>query len=140
MKTKQVLIPATVDPIQIDDFPEGCERSCKGALHLRPSSTKMLTAGELGHLEKKYKGVFARLQFIESTESVPKAAKPPDTGGDGGSGGSEGSGDSEGSGTEGSGGSEGSDGFESGDSAETVTPPGPGTAGGQKTKRGRSSR
>lgn len=122
MKTKLATVPAGVGPLQVDDFPEGCERSCKGALHIRPSSTLEATDGELAHLKKHYPAVSAKLRQIGSTASAPKAVKPPS---DPGGGSSEGRDSSEGgSGSEGG-----------GSSAETVQP----ASKGGKGKRGRGS-
>lgn len=38
--------------LQVEDFPKDCERSCKGALHVRPNTTAIVTKGELAHLQK----------------------------------------------------------------------------------------
>lgn len=54
-------IPVGIAPCQIDDFPKTVgkgedakpfERSCKGALYLRPASTKVVTQHELDHIKK----------------------------------------------------------------------------------------
>lgn len=45
-----VQFSASANIQQIEDFPDGCERSCNGAIHIRPNSTKMITVEELNHL------------------------------------------------------------------------------------------
>lgn len=69
-----VVVPAGVGPVQIDDFPEGCERSRKGALHLRPGSTETLTAAELEHLKAKHAMIADRLRTVDTTVAKPAAA------------------------------------------------------------------
>jgi hypothetical protein len=46
--------PVGMLPFQVDDFGKDCERSCKGALYLRPSATRRVTQAELDHLLVKY--------------------------------------------------------------------------------------
>ena len=59
-----VQFPSDIHPNQVDDFPEGSERSCKGALHIRPSSTKVLTKDELDHLQKAHKPLVAKAHVV----------------------------------------------------------------------------
>lgn len=68
-----VIIPPSVSPVQVDDFPEGCERSVKGSLHLRPGS-KELTAGEWDHLKAKHPKLAAQFQVLPEP-AKPKTAK-----------------------------------------------------------------
>ncbi len=49
-----VQTPVGMPPFQVDNFGPKCERSCSGALYLRPSSTKQVTKGELEHLLDRY--------------------------------------------------------------------------------------
>ena len=74
-------------PCQVDDFPATVgqggklfERSCKGALHLRPASTKEITDDELRHLKnsKKHRALAARINVITVVKIAPKAQKPPE--------------------------------------------------------------
>lgn len=37
---------------QVEGFPKDCERSCKGALHVRPWATKTVTKAELERLQE----------------------------------------------------------------------------------------
>ncbi len=48
-----VQVPVTVPPVQVDDFPEGCKRSVKGSMRIRPSSTLEMTKDEYDHLCSK---------------------------------------------------------------------------------------
>ena len=41
-------------PEYLDGFPEKCERSCKGAIHLLPNALKDITEDEYKHIRKKY--------------------------------------------------------------------------------------
>jgi hypothetical protein len=43
---------------QVEDFPEKAKRSRKGALHLRPGATLVVTRDELKHLEASTKRAF----------------------------------------------------------------------------------
>jgi hypothetical protein len=84
---------------QIDDFPSSVEldatetvvvnnkkvkrqkrrefkRSCRGALHVRPRSTLMLTEDELAWLKKRHAKLAAKLQIIKSGETKKKPATP----------------------------------------------------------------
>ena len=81
-----VHVPVGVPPCQVDDFPsevkEGTgtrpfKRSCKGALHLRPASTKMLTDDEVKHIKtaKQHKKLGSRLSVVMVTRKPP--GKPP---------------------------------------------------------------
>lgn len=62
-------------PVFIDDFKKGCERSCKGSLHLFPKRLIRVTDGELEHLKDSRKDVFKDLRVYP--KEVPKdEAKP----------------------------------------------------------------
>lgn len=37
---------------QVEGFPKDCERSCEGALHVRPGATKSVTKSELERLQQ----------------------------------------------------------------------------------------
>lgn len=83
-----VATPPGFVPYQIDagEFPPGCERSCEGSLHVRPSSTITITAGELAVLKARTPGVAVRAKIKpaptphaspEATEIKPKITPPP---------------------------------------------------------------
>ena len=38
---------------QVEDFPEGAARSVKGALHVKPSATRVVTQDEAQHLKAR---------------------------------------------------------------------------------------
>lgn len=84
-----VATPAGFVPYQIDsgEFPPGCSRSCKGSLHVRPSSTMTITADELAVLRTRQPGVAVRTKIKPASpcaeppkpqvdEVVPKLASP----------------------------------------------------------------
>jgi len=82
-----VSIPVGIAPCQIDDFPAEIgdgedkrpfERSCKGALFLRPASTKVLSNDELEFLRsaKQYRKLGARLLVVR-VDVVPDTTKRP---------------------------------------------------------------
>lgn len=69
-----VQIQKGLTPCQVDDFGADVERSAKGALFLRPSSTKALTAGELEHLKKNHPEIWRRLVVVPEKKAVKKPA------------------------------------------------------------------
>ena len=83
-----IQIPVGIAPFQVDDFPKEVvvdkgsglnrkfERSVKGALYLRPASTKNLTDGEWGHLKKNYK-VLARAHVVKVDVTEARSLKKP---------------------------------------------------------------
>jgi hypothetical protein len=76
-------IPVGVAPCQVEfpsEIKEGTasrpfERSCKGALHLRPASTKQITDDELQYLKtaKQHAKLGARVSVIQVTKKPPSA-------------------------------------------------------------------
>lgn len=50
--------------------PKDCERSCKGAIHVRPGTTKVVTQAELEHLQA------LRVPLLVVQASPPSAKKP----------------------------------------------------------------
>ena len=64
-----------VRPQQIEDFPEGCARSVKGALHVSPG-TMELTEDELKHIRKHHKDVARRFHVVTTVGSKAAAPKP----------------------------------------------------------------
>lgn len=82
-----VQIPVGIAPCQIDDFPatigEGeekrqFERSVKGALYLRPASTRVMSDDELEWLRtaKQHKKLGARILVVR-VDVVPDATRRP---------------------------------------------------------------
>jgi len=50
-----LIVPPGVPVQQIDDFPEeGCSRSRKGSLHIRPASSMQVTEEEWEHMRKAH--------------------------------------------------------------------------------------
>jgi len=41
----------TVQIQQIENFPKNCSRSCKGSIHIKPGSTKMVTSDEMEYMK-----------------------------------------------------------------------------------------
>lgn len=67
-------IPAHVGTQQIDDFPaEGCERSVKGALYIRPGTLEV-TADEWKHIQAKHAALAAKLQIVAEVSPTPPAS------------------------------------------------------------------
>lgn len=56
---------------QVEGFPKDCERSCEGALHVRPEATKNVTKSELERLQelKIPLMVISKPKVVESVES-----------------------------------------------------------------------
>lgn len=77
MADQIVVVAPTVPMAQIEDFPEGCARSCKGALHLRPGGTKVVTEGELAHLQANHPKAVAGLRVVATTPAKPKPVAKP---------------------------------------------------------------
>lgn len=59
-----VQVPVHVQPVQVDDFPEKCERSVKGSLRVRPG-TLQLTKAEYDHICKAHKALGAKLVVVK---------------------------------------------------------------------------
>ena len=69
-----VQTPVGMLPFQVDDFGEGCQRSCKGALYFRPSSTRGITQDELDHLLRNYA---VAQRFVVIPDPKPKVEAAP---------------------------------------------------------------
>ena len=61
----QVIVEHGVTPCQIDGFPEKCERSRKGALYVRPSSSLEMTNDELAHVKATLPELYKKLRVVE---------------------------------------------------------------------------
>lgn len=56
--------PKTIQPIQVEGFPDGAERSVKGALHILPNATRKITEDELAFLQKAHPKLSEKLRVI----------------------------------------------------------------------------
>lgn len=64
-----IIFSPTAQLSQVDDFPVDCERSVKGAIHVRPGASATVTEREAEHLKKK--GIpFA---YIKAAKPLPTA-------------------------------------------------------------------
>jgi len=68
-----IRISPQVRPQQVEGFPKDCERSCKGALHVRPNETTIVTKGELEHLQ----GLKIPLQVVQLADPPKVGQKAP---------------------------------------------------------------
>lgn len=48
-----IIYSPTAQLVQVEDFPDGCERTVKGALHVRPGAFAIVSDGEAAHLKRK---------------------------------------------------------------------------------------
>lgn len=60
---------------QVEDFPTDCERTVKGALHVRPGATQTVSDGEVAHLKKC--GIAFAVVGALKTMPVPAPVEPP---------------------------------------------------------------
>lgn len=58
-------------PVCVEGFPEGCERSCEGALHIRPRTPHTVTGGEFGHMQKAYGWMMSKVRIISELKAAP---------------------------------------------------------------------
>jgi len=65
-----VQIPKGVAPCQVEDFPEGCERSQKGALYFRPNGTMRLTEDEYKHVLKSHPELGGKMLLVHKGETA----------------------------------------------------------------------
>jgi hypothetical protein len=75
-----VQIQPTAAATQVEGFPDKVgekkfQRSCKGALHIRPGSTRVITADELGFIRKHYPKLSRSIIVIASDDAIKAAAK-----------------------------------------------------------------
>ncbi len=63
----------TASRVQVEGFPEGCERSGEGSFHVRPGATRVVTEAELEHLKKRSDCSFVviRLDAVAPVEAAP---------------------------------------------------------------------
>jgi hypothetical protein len=81
-----IQIPVGVTPCQVDDFPveisaaDGTkrpfERSCKGALHFRPATTRRVTQDEMDHIKaaKQHAALGRKIFEVKITKKAPAKA------------------------------------------------------------------
>ena len=62
----------TIQPVQVEGFPDGAKRSVKGALHIFPGATKEITEDEYAVIQEKYPKISEKLRVIslEKKKSV----------------------------------------------------------------------
>jgi hypothetical protein len=71
-----LVIPANVVQCHVEDFPDGCERSREGSVHVRPASTLTVTDDELAHLKKAHPQLFRQLIVAKKAPSLADKLKP----------------------------------------------------------------
>jgi hypothetical protein len=70
-----IIFSPSSQPQQVEDFPEKCDRTVKGAIHVRPGSSCIVSDGEAEHL--KSRGVaFIVAKKSPVPEVAPATAKP----------------------------------------------------------------
>ncbi len=71
-------VPVGVPQCQIDDFPEGCERSVKGAIHFSPTCTREITPGEWSHIKVAHPSFAAKVNMVldQTKKKAAPVAKP----------------------------------------------------------------
>lgn len=85
-----IQVPVGVTPCQVDDFPaeisaaDGSkrpfERSCKGALHFRPATTRRITQDEMDHIKAaKHHAALGRKIFEVKVKMKPAAKAKVET-------------------------------------------------------------
>lgn len=70
-----VQIMPAAPAIQVEGFPKGSKdkpfkRSCEGALHLRPGSTRVITADELGFIRKNLPKLARFIRVITEDKAI----------------------------------------------------------------------
>jgi hypothetical protein len=82
-----IQVPPGLPPQQIEGFPETksikgkdmpFERSCKGALHLKANSTKVITKDEHTYIQEKYPRLDIRVLKVIEDKKPAKAEKSAD--------------------------------------------------------------
>ncbi len=84
-----IQIPVGVIPCQVDDFPaetsaaDGTktpfERSCRGALHFRPATTRRITQDEMDHIKgaKHHAALGKKIFEVKVAKKAPAPRKNP---------------------------------------------------------------
>jgi len=73
-----IQMPRGVSPVQVEFVgkdAEKIERSVKGALHLNPGSTKVVTEDELLYIEKNEKELASKLHVVPGTRAKKPSGK-----------------------------------------------------------------
>lgn len=68
--------PAVV-AVEGKDEPRKFERSCEGALHVRPGSSTEITADELAHLRDKHPKLYAACRVLATDEQLAASRRAP---------------------------------------------------------------
>jgi len=72
-----LLVKVGTLPQQIDDFPDGCERSCRGSLHIR-TGTLSVTDGEWKHIQSRHPALAAQMVDVTPPATPPAPPIVPD--------------------------------------------------------------
>lgn len=70
-----IIYSPTAQLTQIDDFPEDCERTVKGALYVRPGQSAIISDGEAAHL--KARGISFSVAPSRQRPAPPAAPATP---------------------------------------------------------------
>jgi len=75
-----VRILRTAEHTQVEGFPKGTKekpfkRSCDGALHIRPGSTKVITEDELGFIKARHPELHRRILVVAKDRPAKGPAK-----------------------------------------------------------------
>jgi hypothetical protein len=68
-----IQVKPTIHPCQVDDFDAGVKRSVVGSLHIKPSSTLVLTADELAHIQNKHSDIASHFIILALQDAKPKS-------------------------------------------------------------------
>lgn len=74
-----IIYSPTAQLVQVEDFPDGCERTVKGALYVRPGATAIVSSGEAAHLKAKgvvFSVLGPKVPLTPPVGSKPKPATP----------------------------------------------------------------
>lgn len=71
-----IIFAPTTQLTQVEDFPADCDRTVKGALHVRPGATCVVNDAEAEHLKKR--GI--AFTVSASTKAAPLPAPVPSAG------------------------------------------------------------
>ncbi len=61
---KKLIIYYGDSPEYVEGFPKGCERSCKGSLHVLPRKAVTVTSDEYDHIQKSYGHMKSKLRVV----------------------------------------------------------------------------
>jgi len=64
-------------PEYLEDFPEGCNRSVKGSVHLVPKVMKIVSRDEYLHIKETKPELAKMIRLIDERKAVVKEVKKP---------------------------------------------------------------